>query len=188
MTELTFEGALPGSELRSRLRSRLDELRPGLHLIAEDVLGAESRIDLVTLDPAGRTTLVLIAEPDRELERVADALADRDWLAPRLADWRQLAPQLALRPEAGVSALVVGTRFGARERALARVAGKGVCELVVARAVRNGSAAGVMLESLGDEVRDPAVPNITRVRSRFRSGLDDSEIRLSTRERHAFER
>ena len=187
MAEIEFEAPLARSELRERLRGRLDALIPGLQLIAEDVLGAETRIDLVALDPQGRATLVLVADPGRELERVADALAQREWLAPRLADWRKLAPQLRLRPEAGTLALVVGSQFGSRARAVARALGEGVCELVVARAVRNGTATGLLLEPLREAPERPALLRESGTRSLFRSGLTDAQLGLSPEERREFE-
>jgi hypothetical protein len=187
MAELTFEAPLPRVELRDRLRGRLDALRSGLQLIAEDVLGDETRIDLVALDADGRATLVLVAEPGHELERVADALAQREWLAPRLADWCKLAPQLRILPEAGVFVLVVGNGFEARARALARTLGADDCELVIARAVRNGTATGLLLEPLREAARNPALPGESGVRSLFRSGLTDAQLGLSTEERREFE-
>lgn len=187
MAEIEFDAPLSRLELRARLRERLGTLGLGLALVAEDVLGSESRIDFVTVDPQGRATLVVVADPGRELESVADALAQREWLAPRLPDWRKIAPQLRLHPEAGAFALVVGSAFGPRARAVASALGEGVCDLVVARAVRNGTATGLLLEPLRATAERAALPPATGVRSTFRSGLTDAQLGLSAEERREFE-
>src|SRR5512147_3302648 len=87
---------------RLALRGALLRLTPPLESIAEDVLGLVSRIDLVTRDPDGAVTLVLVARAGDDLARLGEGLAQRVWLAPRLADWNQLAPHLALSSDAGV--------------------------------------------------------------------------------------
>ena len=54
MPELTLVAAPPSAELLPKLRQRLAELAPSLRIVAEGLLGAESRIDFVGVEPGGR--------------------------------------------------------------------------------------------------------------------------------------
>ena len=108
---------------RLALRGALLRLTPPLEAIAEDVLGLVSRMDLVARDPEGAVTLVLVASAGTDLARLGEGIAQRVWLAPRLADWNQLAPHLGLAPERGVSVLLVAPRFDERTRAAAGALG-----------------------------------------------------------------
>src|SRR5262245_42731047 len=110
---------------RLALRGALLRLRPPLETIAEDVLGLVSRIDLVARDPDGAVTVVLVAEPGGDLERLAEGIAQRVWLGLRLPDWNQLAPHLALAAEPGVRLLLAAARFDDRTRAAAEALGPG---------------------------------------------------------------
>jgi hypothetical protein len=104
---------------RLALRGALLRLAPPLEAIAEDVLGLVSRIDLVTRDPDGAVTLVLVADAGDDLARLSEGLAQRTWLAPRLADWNQLAPHLALATDRPVGVLLIAPGFDDRTRAAA---------------------------------------------------------------------
>ena len=108
---------------RLALRGALLRLTPPLETIAEDVLGVVSRIDLVARDPDGAVSVVLVAQAGEDLPRLAEGLAQRAWLAPRLPDWNQLAPPLALAAERGVRVLLVAPRFDDRARAAAEALG-----------------------------------------------------------------
>src|SRR5262245_791607 len=85
---------------RLALRGALLRLTPPLETIAEDVLGLVSRIDLVTRDPDGAVTLVLVAGDGADLARPGAGIAPRGWLSPRLPDWNQLAPHPGSRRSA----------------------------------------------------------------------------------------
>jgi len=108
------------AEARSALRDAVEELGRPLRVLAEDISGLDRSLDLVCADPAGRVVLVLLGAEGEDLELVADGLAQRAWLEPRLEDWRKLAPGLDVRPELGVGILLVAPEFGARARRAAR--------------------------------------------------------------------
>jgi hypothetical protein len=108
--------------LRRTLRSEFEQLEPGLRVLAEDFLGLETHLDLLAADGEGRLVLALVAEPGRELEGIANAMAQAEFCGPRIRDWQKLAPDLPLRPEAEVRASRSG---GAGLRARARVLGAG---------------------------------------------------------------
>lgn len=177
MAELAAAQPLARSELRERLRGHLDEIAEGLEIVAEQLLGADGRIDFVTLDADGRATLVLVAEPGHELERVADAIAQRAWVAARLHDWRQLAPQLRVRPEAGARCIVVGQQLDERTRTVARAAGPEPVGLVGVRPIRNGSGVGLLFERQdGTAASRPGLD--PGLQSRFRTGLSEAAAGL----------
>jgi len=182
MADLRLVGMPARSELRAALRGRLGQLGRGLRVIAEDVLGAEDRIDFVGCDVDGRAAVLLVAEPGRELERLAEALAQRAWVGARLADWRQLAPELPLRPEAGVRAVVLVPDAGPRLRAVAGALGPEAPELWLYRCVRNGSGLDVLLEPRGREREEAPPPRDASPTSAFRSGLTDAQLGLTADE------
>jgi hypothetical protein len=175
--------ALPRrTELRAALRGRLGQLGRGLRPLAENVLGAEERIDFVAVDADGCTALVLVAEPGRELERLAEALAQRAWVGARLADWRQLAPEIPLRPEAGIRLVVLVAEIGPRFRAVASALGGDAPEVWLYRCVRNGAGLDVLLEPQGRD-GEPSSPSRDRSpTAAFRSGLSDAQLGLTPEE------
>jgi len=170
------------SELRNALRARLGQLGRGLHALAEDVLGADDRIDFVACDAEGRVAVLLVAEPGRELERLAEALAQRAWVGARLADWRQLAPELPLRSEAGVRAVVLVAEAGPRLQAVAAALGPEAPEVWLYRCVRNGAGLDVLLEPRGRDVEAPPPSRNAPATAAFRSGLTDAQLGLSPEE------
>jgi hypothetical protein len=94
-----------------------------LRVLARDVLGAQGRLDAVAADARGRAVAVLRAPADGDRAALVDLLAHVRWLAPRLADWRALAPGLPLEPAAGVGALLLADRFDPRTAAAAAMLG-----------------------------------------------------------------
>jgi len=108
---------------RLALRGALLRMTPPLETLAEDVLGVVSRIDLVTRDPDGAVTVVLVAQAGADLARLAEGVAQRAWLAPRLDDWNQIAPHLALQSDEGVRLLLVAPHFDDRTRAAVEALG-----------------------------------------------------------------
>jgi len=169
------------------LRARLGQLGRGLRALAEDVLGADERIDFVACDAEGRVAVLLVAEPGRELERLAEALAQRAWVAARLADWRQLAPELPLRPEAGVRALVLVAEAGPRLRTVAGALGAEAPELWLYRCVRNGTGLDILLEPRGRAPEPPSPSRNLPLTAAFRSALTDAQLGLSPEEIAEFE-
>ena len=171
---------MPGERRASRerlaLRGALLRLTPPLETIAEDVLGLVSRIDLVTRDPDGAVTAVLVAGAGADLARLAEGIAQRVWLGLRLPDWNQLAPHLALQAERGVRLLLAAPRFDDRTRAAAEALAGPV---LLAELLPRGDL-DVELRLLGATVEAPAPPApptplapSPRRDSGFRSGLRD---------------
>lgn len=142
------------AEARSALRGAVEGLGRPLRVLAEDISGLDRALDLVCADPAGRVVLVLLGAEGEDLELVAEGLAQRAWLEPRLDDWRKLAPGLDVRPELGVGILLVAPDFGARARQAARAApGIGLAR------VRFVATAG------GDPARETPVALLERLES-----------------------
>jgi len=192
VAELQFVASLPWAELQERVRARMAEFGGALRVIAENLLGADAPIDWIALDERGEVAVLLLGQAGRELELIATGVAQRAWVAARLRDWLQLAPNLGLRPEARVRLLLIGARFdGTARQAAAALSDEGI-ELWSYRCVRNGTAADVLLEriagsvhpdSRGARARSPAPPPT----SAFRSALSDAQLGLSAAERAEFE-
>ena len=105
MPDLALTAPPPRPELLRQLRLRLGDAAPGLRLLAEGLLGADSPIDFVGIDAEGRAVIILVGDPGGDLELVTRGLAQKAWVGPRLRDWLQLAPKLGVRPELGVRLL-----------------------------------------------------------------------------------
>jgi len=157
---------------RLALRGALLRLTPPLEAIAEDVLGLVSRIDLVARDPDGAVTLILVAGAGADLARLGEGIAQGVWLAPRLADWNQLAPHLGLAAERGVRLLLVAPRFDERTRAAADALGPDLVRL--AQGVPRGDL-DLDLQLLDAQDSEPSQPLAAPARhgTGFRSGLRD---------------
>jgi hypothetical protein len=182
----------PRPQLLRDLRARLGDAAPGLRVVAEGVLGESASIDFVAVEPDGRVALVLVGEAGEDLELVARGLAQRGWLEPRLRDWLQLAPDLGLRPEAGVRLVLLCPDFGPESRAAARALGDAAPLLASYRCVRNGGSVEPLVEPVEPA---PAPPPESPARPlapaagpvAFRSGLSDAELDLGPDERREFE-
>ena len=179
MPDLAFTAPPPRPELLRQLRLRLGEAAPGLRLVAEGLLGADSPIDFVGIDAEGRTVIVLVGDPGGDLELVTRGLAQKAWVEPRLRDWLQLAPHLALRPELGVRVLLLCPGFRAESRVA--VSALAPPELVLYRCVRNGAGVDALLEPLSSAPSAPAAV------APFRTGLTDADLGISPEERREFE-
>jgi hypothetical protein len=174
---------------RRALRRALASHWPELRVVAEDVLGAESRIDLVAVGPAGEVLLLLSGEPECDLELVARGLAQRAWVEAHLPDWLKLAPDLGVRLEAGVAVLLLCDHFGAEALAAARALGPERIAIAACHWVSEGSElrawlAPIELESDGAVERAPEPPPVPE----FRTGLRDEDLGLSAEEQSAFEK
>jgi hypothetical protein len=158
---------------RLAVRAALLRLTPPLESVAEDVLGVVSRIELVTRDPDGGVTLVLTAGAGADLARLTEGLAQCAWLAPRLADWNQLAPHLGLATERGVRLLLACARFDERTRAAAESLGSERVRLV--ELLPRGDL-DLELRPLGEPPALDAVDTdrpLSRPATGFRTGLRD---------------
>lgn len=174
------------SELLREIRARLPSAAPGVRIVAEQMLAEESRIDFVGVDADGAVHLVLIGEKGSDLALVALGLAQRAWVEARLPDWLQLAPELGLRPAAGVRLLLLCPAFGPESRSAARALGKAAPSLVRYRFIRNGGGQETLLEPLDGRPADPS-GSPEPASSVFRTGLTDATLELSAEEQQTSE-
>jgi hypothetical protein len=171
---------------RRALRHALGSEWQRVRVIAEDVLGAESRIYWVAVGPDGETLLALLGEPGRDLELVARGLAQRAWVEARLPDWLKLAPDLGVRPELGVAVLLLSPAFGPEALAAARALGPGRVALASCHFAPDGPGLRAFLEPI--ELRaPPAAQRQAPARAEFRTGLTDEDLGLSDDEHSSFE-
>jgi hypothetical protein len=153
----------------------------GYRPIAEGVLGAESRMDFVGVDPEGRAAVALVGGPGADLELLARGLAQRAWLRSRLPDWLQLAPDLGARPEADVAIVLLCPAFRTEAVSAAREAGGVV--LARYRFVWDAGASRALLELLdepewGESPRTAVGPTSSLEPSPFRTGLTEADFAL----------
>ena len=182
---LRYVDAMPRQELRDALR-RAKAFDPPLRILAEDVLGADSRIDFVAVDPSGCVVLVVIGDEGEDSQLLTRALAHRAWVRPRLRDWLQLGPDLEISASAPVVAAILCPSFSPATRAAADDLGPEVVQLSSCRSVRNGAASTVLLERLSPRPA-PARPLAADHTSRFRSGLSEADLGLTSEEAREFE-
>jgi len=175
---------LPAPEERRRvLRDALASLVPGWQPLAENILGADARIDWVGRDNQGRCVLAMVGRGGDDLALVARGLAQRDWVAARLPDWIQLAPEAGLRADAEVRVVLLAPHFQPAALAAARAVGSGL-RLALLRFVENGAGIGALIEALSPSghAEPPA-----REGAGFRSGLSPADLDLTAEERAEFE-
>jgi hypothetical protein len=174
-----IDGLLPAhperSELLRCLRSRLPKLADPLEIVAEQILGLESRIDFVAKDQRGQVVLVFLADRGSDLGLLADSLAQRSWMEPRVVDWLKLAPQLGLRPELGVRVLLLAPHLDPRTIAAARSVEGLEIDLGICRRVRNGAGIEILVGVPGVPLRAPT-PVAEPAASRFRTGLREEDL------------
>ena len=177
MSELRWTPPPPPERLRSALRAALGRRGRPLRVLAEGIEGLSGSVDWVTADPAGRVVAVLLTlEEDRALELVARGLAERGALAGRLAEWRQLAPELGLRTDAGVDVLLLAPEFPPAARAAAAALGDAVELARVRFAAAGAGPAQALLEPLAEQAGESAVAAPHPRLSVFRSGLRDADL------------
>jgi hypothetical protein len=177
----------PRANLTERLRPRLGELVPGLLVIAEGLLGADSKIDFVGIEPSGRVVLILLGEPGEDLQLVGRALAQRAWVEPRVRDWIQLAPNIAARPGAGVRVLLLCPDYCAQTQAAVASLGDDVVSLARYRCLRNGADLHLLFDRAHEPGSAPADPPDASPLPEFRTGLTDEDLGLTHEERSALE-
>jgi hypothetical protein len=175
---------------REELREALREphaFDPPLRILAEDVLGADSKIDFVAVDRDARIVLVLLAEGPDDSTLLTRGLAQRAWVAPRVRDWLQLGADLQVSASAPVCARLLAPGFSPETRAAAEAVGPEAVELWACRGVHDGNHLSVLLEPLTPApTAGPAgVPG--EGSGRFRSGLSEEELGLGPEELRDFE-
>lgn len=194
MPELTR--ANRGSEERRRaVRLSLEQLEPGLRIVAEDVLALNTRIDLVAVDAHRRAAAIVIAEPGAEARALTLALAHRDWLRAHLPDWLKLAPELGADPGGAVRSLLIAASFEPETFAAAEALPTGWIELMRIRGLDDAVPCPVGLESIGPRQFDarPVTPAPTAggraagSLPAFRSGLTPEDLGLTTDESSEFD-
>ncbi len=189
MSVIEIEKTQPGSaaELREQVREQLGQLDRGLRVVAEDVMGVASPIDLLALDSrGGAVALVIARNRDEEAALLTRSLAHRAWLATRLRDWAKLAPELGAAEDEPVRAILLAPEFGEETRAAARALGAGIVELVRYVPLRVGGRAGLLLEPLDeataldrgcrDDRASTAPPESSDPLPAFRSNLSESDL------------
>jgi len=188
LPELRLIAPPPRAQLLEKIRGRLGHAIPGARVIAEGVLGAESNIDFVALEPGGRVALVLVGVHDEDLELVGRGLAQRAWVAARIGDWRQLAPNLGIAADAEVRAILACPAFDLDARTAIAALGSAVVAAVTYRCVQNGAEFEVLLEHVAAVDDDaPAPPPSGTPEPRFRTHLTDADLGLSAAEQQEFE-
>lgn len=188
MPDLALTSPPPRTELLRQLRTRIQTAAPELRLIAQELLAAGSPIDFVAVDPGGDVTLLLVGGPDEDLELVARGLAQRAWVLPRVRDWLQLAPELGVRPGAGVRLILLSPSFSAESVGACQALGDAAPALWTYVCVRNGAGIDTLIEVLEAPTHssNPA-PGVSDRAPSFRTGLSEADLGLSPAERSEFE-
>jgi len=184
LADLRVAEAPRRSQLVEGLRARLGEIVPALRVIAEGVLGADSRIDFVGVEPTGRVVLVLIGEEGDDLELIGRAIAQRAWVEPRIRDWIQLAPSLGVRPGAGARAVLLCSSFRHATEAAAAALGEQAVSLVRYRCLHSGGSLEILVEPIAREaahVSTPPGPGPSGAPP-FRTGLSHEDLGLTAEE------
>lgn len=189
---LGVAGPLPRDAIRDAVR-RASPFEPPIRVLAEDVLGADSRIDFVAVDPSGRIVLVLIGDEGDDGGLLTRGLAQRAWVRPRLADWLKLGPQLEIQAQAPVQVALLCPSFSPETRAAAEDLGAEILQLYSCRSIRHDGGALALVERISPPVEAPFVASAPfeaprpAPASRFRSGLSEEDLGLTPDEIRDFE-
>jgi hypothetical protein len=164
-------------------------MHPPLRVVASELMGAASTIDLLAVDAEGVVVLLIIGGGGKDLEMFTRALAQREWVQPRLSDWIQLAPGLQINADARIRVLLLCPSFQEETLMAARGPAGHDIELGLLRCIRNGSQAAVLVELLEPAAADAPRPahEESEERAPFRSGLTELDLNLSSGERREFE-
>jgi len=146
LAELRIVPPRAREDLLDAICLRTGDLHASLRILARDVLGAGSTIDLVAADASGQVVLVMVAEADEDLASFTRAIAQRAWVAPRVRDWMQLAPDLGVRPDAPVTVSLLAPSFRPETRVAAGAFGDDAVTLSTYRWIRAGSSDAVLFE------------------------------------------
>ena len=189
LADLTLAEPPRRPQLIGELRTRLSEVVPALRLIAEGVLGADSNIDFVGVEPTGRVVLILVGDEGDDLELIGRAVAQRAWVEPRIRDWIQLAPNLGVRPGAGTRAVLLCPSFRRETEAAAAALGDQAVSLVRYRCLSNGGNLEFLLEPITREgalESTPPKPDGSGLPA-FRTGLKHEDLGLTAEEYGEFD-
>jgi hypothetical protein len=189
LAELTLTGPPRRAQLIEGLRARLSDWVPALRLIAEGVLGADSTIDFVGVEPTGRVVLILVGEEGDDLELIGRAVAQRAWVEPRIRDWIQLAPNLGVRPGAGARTIVLCPSFRHETETAAAALGDQTVSLARYRCVQNGGSIQILTETITRATpAEPRQPSADGSATQpFRTGLSHEDLGLTAEEYSEFE-
>lgn len=181
------------SESKAALRRQLAAQAPYLRPIAENVLAADHRIDIVALDPDGIAHTILFAATDEDPAALTHAVAASTWLSARLADWRQLAPDAGIHNTAPARAVVVAEGFHPDTLTLAELLGAEHVRLIVLPAqperVEEPQGAAPAAGAEGDASPAPSqkppgahAPSTSAPNpgTRFRTGLEAADLAFTT--------
>jgi hypothetical protein len=146
LPDVRYTPARPRAELIAAIRDGSASLDPSLRILAENILGAGSQIDLVAADAEGRVVLVMLGEEGEDRDLFTRALAQRAWVAPRVRDWIQLAPSLGLRPDSSVTASILCPSYSPETVVAADAVGAQILQLSTYRWVQSGAATHVLIE------------------------------------------
>ena len=196
MPEILATPPHSAEELRSLVQTEVGHLDPAWRVIAKDILGLEGRIDLLALDGRGRVVVILLGllgEDDRAL--LTRLVAQRSWVAPRVGDWAQLAPELELDPGAPVRGVLMAPDFAGETRTAAECLDSLPVELIRYTALRTGARQHVLLtplepgsfEAFPRENREQIPRRPKPPQPVFRSGLSDQDLGLSQTEAALFD-
>lgn len=194
MTDTSILASLKSHAIsKGDLRQRLPQLHPPLRLIAEDWLAESTTVDFVTLDPAGHVALVLVGTAGEDAALLTRALAHRSWVAARLGNWRQLAPEIGIATDAQVRVVLLCPSFAPETLAAAQSLA-GVIEPVLCCSIESGGERRLLFESLQEPAPTrepkgaPTRPFLPHGDSqqvdiaRFRSGLTAEDLGLTSEE------
>jgi hypothetical protein len=189
LADLSFTAPPSRLQLVEQLRPRLGEIIPSFHLVAESMLGADSLIDFVGVEPSGRVVVILLGAEGEDLEMIGRALAQRAWVEPRIRDWIKLAPNLGARLGAGVRVVLLCASFHPETEAAAAALGPNTIHLARYRCLRDSNSLEIVLEPSSQASIPPPPPNRPTASNLppFRTGLTDDDLDLTTRERSDLE-
>jgi len=184
MSDFAFRPPPPRDDVLRGLRRRISGLDSSLRILAEEVLGESSIIDLVTVDPKGQVVLLMLGEAGDDLEIFTRALAQRAWVRARIRDWLKLAPGLDLQPDAAVRVVLLCPSFHPETRAAATDIASGVIDLVRYRCLQSEGRTSLLLEPVEstDPVPMPHRDEAPASDPSFRSGLTREDFDLSPEE------
>ncbi|MBW2272026.1 MAG: hypothetical protein JRG96_02045 [Deltaproteobacteria bacterium] len=161
-------------------------LEPATRIIAEDLLGEGARVDLVAVDHQGQAVLVLIGEEGEDRALLTRALAQCAWARSRIGDWLKLAPQLDLEAEAGVRGIILSPSYHSDTLLAASSLEVPRISPVVYRCIGDESRTQLLLEATAPPAGwpgDALSRSLGEAVPPFRSGLRESDLRLSPEER-----
>jgi hypothetical protein len=169
------------SALRRSLAPSLGQIGAPLEWIAEEVVGEDDGvIDWVAAGPDGRAFVVLVANAPGNATFLEEGLVQRAWVRTRIADWRKLAPGLALRADLAPRLLLIASDFARSTRIAAREAADAAGEIWLARWSRAAETGSIEIARVdvapAAAIRDAEPSPVRRTTSVFRSGLHEADF------------